>query len=286
MPNADTMLTAFRAHWPEYVIEALGLGLFMVSAGLFTTAIEYPGSPIHEAIADPLARRALVGLAMGVTAVAIIYSPWGMRSGAHINPAVTLTFYRLGKVEAEDAIWYVAAQFFGAVAGVLLVAQLIGPAFDSPPVNHVATLPGPRGPAVAFIAELVISLLLMGVILILTNSAGLGKYTGLAAGSLVAVYISVEGPLSGMSMNPARTFGSALEGRLWTALWVYFTAPPLGMLTAAELFVRVRGLRAVRCAKLHHHNSQRCIFRCGYREAQRNEPLAVAIGAPTGGSAP
>lgn len=256
---------ALRAHWPEYLIEALGLGLFMVSAGLVTTALEFPGSPVHRAVSDPFTRRVLIGLAMGTTAIAIIYSPWGKRSGAHINPAVTLTFYRMGKIESVDAAWYIGAQFIGAIAGVVLVAAFVGSAFSSPAVNHVATLPGPRGAGIAFVAEVIISFFLMTVILSLTNTRNLARYTGLVAGSLVALYISIEAPLSGMSMNPARTFGSAVEGRLWTALWIYFTAPPLGMIAAASLYARLRGPASVRCAKLHHQNRQRCIFRCGYR---------------------
>jgi aquaporin Z len=92
----------------------------------------------------------------------------------------------------------------------------------------------------------------------------IARYTGLFAAFLVATYIIVEAPISGMSMNPARTFGSAFSARVWTALWIYFTAPPLGMVLAAEVYLRLRGARSVLCAKLHHQNSQRCIFRCGY----------------------
>jgi aquaporin Z len=84
----------------------------------------------------------------------------------------------------------------------------------------------------------------------------------------VALFISLEGPLSGMSMNPARTLGSALFAWDWTALWIYFLAPPAGMLAAAELYVRQRGRGAVFCAKLHHQNAKRCIF-C---EARRPAP--------------
>ena len=72
-----TARRAIREHWPEYLMEAWGLGMFMVSAGLFTTLIEYPQSAVHQAIADPTMRRALVGIAMGLTAIGIIYSPWG-----------------------------------------------------------------------------------------------------------------------------------------------------------------------------------------------------------------
>jgi len=104
---------------------------------------------------------------------------------------------------------------------------------------------------------------MMTMVLLVSNSRR-ARLTGLFAGLLVATCISVEAPLSGMSMNPARTLGSAVHAAQWTALWVYFTAPPLGMLAAAEVYVRLPGAREVWCAKLHHDNDKRCIFRCGY----------------------
>jgi aquaporin Z len=88
----------------------------------------------------------------------------------------------------------------------------------------------------------------------------------------VASYITLEAPLSGMSMNPARTFGSAFFGRNWTAIWIYFTAPLLGMLAAAQLYLARRGRQAVACAKLHHRNSKRCIF-CEYQAGRSMAPL-------------
>src|SRR5207237_3037163 len=102
-------------------------------------------SPIHQALPDPFLRRALMGLAMGFTAVAIIYAPWGQQSGAHINPAVTLTFLRLGKIAPADAAGYVFAQFLGGVAGILIAAALIGMYLSHLTVNYVATTPGPTG---------------------------------------------------------------------------------------------------------------------------------------------
>jgi aquaporin Z len=100
----------------------------------------------------------------------------------------------------------------------------------------------------------------MLTVLMVSNTRRLARYTGLFAGLLVATYISIEAPLSGMSMNPARTLGSALFAGDWTALWIYFIAPPTGMLLAAELYLRQRGPRAVFCAKLHHQNDRPCIF--------------------------
>jgi len=82
-----------KRHWPEYLIEAACLGLFMISAFGFATLLEHPASPVHQALPNSLLRRFLMGLAMGGTAICIIYSPWGKQSGAHINPSTTLTFY-------------------------------------------------------------------------------------------------------------------------------------------------------------------------------------------------
>jgi aquaporin Z len=86
----------------------------------------------------------------------------------------------------------------------------------------------------------------------------------LFAGALVATYIAFEAPISGMSMNPARTLASALGAHNWTALWVYFTAPPLGMLAAAEVYLRILGRHRIFCAKLHHDNQKPCLF-CEYQ---------------------
>ena len=280
------MANALRRHWPEYLMEGAGLGLFMVSAAVFGTLLEYPGSPLHQAIPAPWLRRTLMGVLMGLTAIAIRYSPWGKQSGAHINPAVTLTFFRLGKVEPWDAFFYVVAQFAGGVAGLLVVAAAVGAPLAHPSVNYVATLPGPRGPAPAFLAEVFISFLLMAVVLRVSNVPATNRYTGLFAGALVGIYITIEAPVSGMSMNPARTFASALPGQLWMWMWIYFIAPPLGMLLAAEAYLRLKGAGKVYCAKFHHENDKRCIFRCRYGDAVREAAAAGRAAGPLAAAAP
>lgn len=262
-------IDALRRHWPEYLIEAWALGTFMVAAGAVGTLLAYPGSPLHAALPDPAQRRVFAGLAMGITAIALIYSPWGKRSGAHMNPAVTLTFLRLGKIRGWDAVFFIAAQFIGGTLGVLLIAAIAGMAFTAPPVNYVATLPPLAAdgisPAVgtAFAAEATISAVLMFSVLGASSSKRLAPFTGIVAGCLVALYISIEEPLSGMSMNPARTFASAAPAMHWQHLWIYFSAPVLGMLAGAQLFLALRGARQIACAKLLHPADQRCIH-CGY----------------------
>ncbi len=261
---SDRMMDALKQHWPEYLMEAAELGLFMISACAFTVLLYHPSSFMAQSIHGEIVRRMLMGTAMGSTAIAIIFSPLGKRSGGHFNPSVTLTFFRLGKIAAWDAAFYALFQFAGAVAGVVIASIVLGSLVAHQSVNYAATVPGMAGQLAAFFAEVCIAFILMTVVLNVSNSKRLSRWTGLFVGALVATYITIEAPISGMSMNPARTFGSALGAHVWTSLWIYFTAPPIGMLLAAEVFQRMKAGRAIACAKLHHHNRQRCIFRCSF----------------------
>lgn len=251
-------------HWPEYLVEATCLGLFVISAVAFATLLQHPSSPLVAWHSSPFVRRIPMGVAMGLTAMALIYSPLGRRSGAHMNPAVTLAFARLGKVAPRDAFGYVGAQFAGGTIGIVAATLLLGGLPSHPSVNYIATLPGAHGSAAAFAAEAAISFLMMAMVLCLSNTPQLARFTGASAGLLVATYIVFEAPVSGMSMNPARTFGPNLFAGAAHTLWVYFTAPPIGTLVAAEVFVRWRGRSWIRCAKLHHTPGAACIFRCAY----------------------
>lgn len=248
-------------HWREYLMEVAGLGMFMVSAATMTALLEHPASPVRTLLPDPTMRRAAMGVAMGLTAAGLIYSPWGRRSGAHNNPAVTLTFFRLGKISGRDALAYITAQFVGGAAGIAAAAMLLRPWIAHPSVNYVATVPGPGGPLLAFAAEAAISFVLMFFVLTMSSHAKAARYTGVIAALLIACFITVEAPLSGMSMNPARTLGPDLVGNVFQGLWIYFLAPPIGMLGAAEVVARLRRRSSIRCAKLFH-DSGHCIFGC------------------------
>ena len=251
---------SLRDHWPEYLMEVGELAVYLFVACMVATLLQHPASIVQQSISNNVTRRALMGLALGATTIAIVMSPWGKRSGGHFNPAITLTFYRLGKVEFWDAWFYVIAQFVGATSGVCLARLVLQGALGQQAVRYAVTVPGIYGSAVAFVAELAISFILMVTVLFTTNSKTLAPYTAYFVGILIATYFIFEAPLSGMSTNPARTFGSALHANYWHALWIYFIAPSLGMLAAAEIFLRVRGGAAPYCGKLHHANSQRCIF--------------------------
>jgi aquaporin Z len=247
-------------HWPEYVMEGGEAGFYLFSVCVVATLLWHPASPVQAYLPNDAVRRILMGLAIGATIITIVLSPWGKQSGAHFNPAVTFTFYRLGKVKLWDAVFYCVAQLSGAVAGVALASLLFRGAPGHRAVRYAATLPGIHGEGVAFVAELAISFLLMSAILFASDHLVLSRYTHYFAAILTAIYIAFESPLSGMSTNPARTFGPAVYARYWHALWIYFVAPPVGMLAAAEAFLRVRKSKGHLCAKMHHDNDKRCIF--------------------------
>ncbi|TVQ42233.1 MAG: aquaporin family protein [Gloeocapsa sp. DLM2.Bin57] len=266
------MMVALRQHWPEYLMEAWGLGMFMIAAGVVSTLLFYPNSPIHQMLPNPFIERVFMGLAMGLTAMGIMYSPWGKQSGAHINPAVTLTFYRLGKIHYWDAFFYIGFQFIGGLLGVLIVAFFLKQPFIDPPVNYAVTVPGSAGVKAAFAGEFVIAVIMMGMVLYTSNQQYLAPLTPFFAGCLIFSFVVFESPLSGFGMNPARTVASALPSGIWTAIWLYFVAPIAGMLIAAEGYLRIKGKHRVFCAKLFHHPRYRCIH-CGHKCRTARHPM-------------
>jgi aquaporin Z len=249
-----------RNHWPEYLMEAGEAAVYLFSVCAVATLLWHPNSPIQGYLQGNTVRRLLMGLAMGATITAIVISPWGKQSGAHCNPAVTLTFYRLGKMALPDAVFYASAQLLGSLAGVALASLLLKGAPSDAAVRYGATVPGVYGDGVAFIAELVVSFTVMTAVLFASNHRVFAPYTHYVTAIMIGAYIALESPLSGMSANPARTFGPAVYASYWRTLWIYFVAPPIGMLAASEFFLLVRKGKAPFCAKLHHHNDKRCIF--------------------------
>lgn len=194
-PAKAKIVRALCEHWPEYAMEAALLGFYMIAAGVFAVLLRSPVSPLRKWIASPLLSRALYGCAMGATSTALVYSPWGRQSGAHANSAITLTYWRLGKVSTIDALFYAIAQLAGRVSGVLFTWVLMGDSFRLPPISFVITKPGPQGVWWALAAEFLISFLMMSTILAVTNRATLAKYGGIITGCLVALFLAFEAPL-------------------------------------------------------------------------------------------
>jgi aquaporin Z len=247
-----------------YIFEGLELALFMMSACVFTVLLFDPSSPLESLLPGGALRRLLMGVSMGLTAILIIHSPMGKRSGAHFNPAITLTYLRLGKISRRDALLYVLSQFTGGVFGVGVSALFLGRALASPQVMYAVTVPGRYGTGAAFAAELFMAALLMGVVLWSSNRPALASRTSYFVGLLITFYVLLFAPVSGFSINPARTTGSAVFADVWTAIWIYFSAPLLGMFISAEVYLRNQGKDRILCAKLHPDPAYECPFICHY----------------------
>jgi aquaporin Z len=266
-----------RRNVSAYACELAGTALMLfvgVSAVAFMWA---PGSPVPP-VANALLRRLLTGVLFAGGATAVVYSPLGQISGGHINPAVTLAFWRLGKVPGRDAVAYVAVQF----AGALLGAWAAGVAWGSltTGVEYAATVPGAGYTwAGALAAETFITFLLVFTIFVCVNKPRVAPRTGLIAGALVALLVAVEAPVSGTSLNPARTLAPALLAPNYTALWVYFAGPLGGALLAAAAYRGQWGAQTV-CAKLYHTEKYPCPFEtCNYRLVLAGE-LVMREGEP------
>ena len=224
-----------KLNWKSYFIEAWALGMFMVSASLFVVLFEHPDFYINTIIPNATVRRMCIGAAMGLTAVFLIYSNWGKHSGAHMNPAVTLANYVLNRISLRDAAGYILFQAIGASIAMLFLKYFFQNYLSDTSVNYIVTQPGKAGVAVAAMAEFIMSFLIFLTIMIVSNSR-LEKYAGHFAGALVFIFITVEAPLSGMSINPARSLGSAVAAGNWGSFWLYIISPVAGMLISAYIF--------------------------------------------------
>jgi aquaporin Z len=243
MAFATRMTLALRQHWRHYLVEAGGIMTFLAVSSTAAVVFHHPDSAVARALGPhEWVQRIGVGLVVGGLIVAMANSPWGRRSGAHFNPAVTLGFWQLGHIRTADALWYVLAQFAGALGAGLAMRWLLAPWFGHHRIHYNTTRPigAPHGWAPALGAEILISSVLMLGLLWALHSAKRKKWAGALAGLLLAVFVIVESPLSGMSLNPARTLGAAAAAGEWQGLWLYFLGPLLAMWATAEAYRRYR----------------------------------------------
>ncbi len=248
------MIESFRIHWQTYLMELFGLAGFVIVAGLLTILLEHPDLPVMKSSFGKYAvlRRVPLGIIMGsyIAAVVLLF---GKKSGAHINPSVTWTFFRLGKINFTDALFFTIAQFAGAIGGALLLKYTIGDLFGHPLINYGNTAPKPpHNSMTAFIAEFIISFILMLAVLRAASSKRFEKYVALISGILITLYLIIELPFSGMSLNPACSFAGAFAAEKWEHLWIYFVAPTLAMLAAAEVHLQWKKKKQISDNKKGH----------------------------------
>ena len=247
-------------------MEATELGALMFGICLFATSLYSSASPLAAVALPELARPFLMGAAVAFTTFLIIRSPFGRRTGAHFNPAITVAYFFLGCVHRWDALFYVTFQFLGSVLGVLFAHQLLGASLSAFPVRYAITTPGSYGSVAALLAEFLLSALLMGVVLFSTNHKTLVKLSPIFVSLITIFYYGLCASLSGFSVNPARSFSSAFFAQVWLGIWIYFAAPGLGMLTAASAYVRFQGRGKIYCAKVFHDTKSICPFFCNFEK--------------------
>jgi aquaporin NIP len=179
-----------------------------------------------------------VSLVFGLVIMVMIYAT-GHLSGAHINPAVTIAFTLTRHFPGRDAIAYIGAQFVGATTGALLLLA----AWSSKPADLGATVPGAGiSTGTALLYEIVLTAFLMFVIIaVATDTRAVGAAAAIAIGGTVGLDALFGGPITGASMNPARSFGPALASGTWTDFWIYIVGPVLGAAVGALAYQLIRG---------------------------------------------
>ena len=169
-----------------------------------------------------------VSLVFGLIITVMIYAT-GHLSGAHINPAVTLAFTLTRHFRGREAAAYIVAQLTGAVCAALALHAV----WPSNPANLGSTVPS-VGAGSAFVYELILTAFLMFVIIaVATDTRAVGAAAAIAIGGTVGLDALFGGPVTGASMNPARSFGPALVSGTWTDFWIYVSAPVLGAAVGA-----------------------------------------------------
>ena len=256
-----------------YICEFAGTAV-MLCIGVSAVALMWgAGSPV-PVVEPAVLRRLITGLLFAGGATAVVYSPLGQKSGAHINPAITLAFWQLGKFPAKHVLPYLIAQLAGAAAGVAVALALCGDLLRS--VEFGATTPGEGWTwGVALAAEIACTFALAFLIFVCVNKPRVASKTGLLAGGLVVLMVTVEAPISGMSVNPARSAAPAMFVPLVRDQWIYVVGPIVGAWVAAIAYRRQWGKTTV-CAKLYHTARYPCAFEtCGYRILEPGETLMI-----------
>lgn len=211
--------------------------------GTYFLVLIGPGAAMTDAYTGGAVGHAGVALAFAFVVTAMVYA-LGHLSGAHINPAVTVAFWSAGRFPGRDVLPYVLAQCAGAVAASLTLTAVLGRVGRAG-----ATVPA-VGVGGSFAVEWLLSFVLMLVVMaVATDPRAAPGFAGVAVGLTVGFCAMTGGPLTGASMNPARSLGPAVAGGTWDAHWIYWLAPVTAMLAATRVYEWLRPAGAVQVPK-------------------------------------
>jgi aquaporin Z len=245
-------------HWREWLAEMAGTALLFGVGFAVVAALVSPRSPLADDVAS--VRFLLVGLNFGILSAVIAVSPLGRRSGAHLNPAVTIGFWLRGDVHRHDLAGYLAAQFLGALLGTATFAVALGSWAES--IRHARTSAAPVGSVAGVAIEAALTFGLLVTVLVSLGSMRLVRRTPLVVAAVLTVLIWLGSPPTGASLNPARSLAPALIERDLTGIWIYFAGPILGAATAVAVLSLAQPVRGPLTAKLFHDVRYRSTMRC------------------------
>lgn len=208
------------------------------SIGTFFLVLIGPGASVVNAWTNGVVTHVGVALAFAFVVTAMIYT-LGHLSGAHINPAVTVAFWSVRRFPSRDVLPYVAAQCVGAIGAAASLRALLGSVIEAGTTLPAISIMG------AVATEFLLSFALMFVIMaVATDERVAHGFAAIAIGLTVGFCALVGGPLTGASMNPARSLGPAVISGVWRAHWLYWIGPMLGATAAAHAYEFLRGSRA------------------------------------------
>jgi aquaporin Z len=211
------------------------------------------GSPLAGVLPSEGWRRLITGFLFGTTGALIALSPVGMRSGAHINPVVTLAFRLMGKLDLRTTLGYVVSQLSGAILGAL---PLVAWGSMGRSVAFGATLPGEgRAIGAVLLGEVMTTFAMVVGLCVFLGFRRIRPFTPALFPFLYAAMVWAESPISGTSTNPARSLGPAIVSGRWDGWWIYWVGPLIGSVAAclACSFLAKR----ITVAKLYHFDSDR-----------------------------
>jgi aquaporin Z len=237
--------------WPLFLSELAGTALLVLGGLSCVILMNGEGSPLPQILPDAGVRRAITGFLFGTTGALIAISAVGRISGAHVNPAVSVGFWLVGKMKTGTLLIYVMGQLAGAVLGAL---PLFGFGQMGRSVAFGATVPGPNyGVMTALGGEITTTFAMVALLCIFLASRRLRGFTPAIFPFLFSLMVFLEAPVSGTSTNPARTIGPALISGQWEGWWIYWVGPLLGTFVATLIFSALA--KRIEVAKLYHFDT-------------------------------
>jgi aquaporin Z len=235
-----------------FISEFFGTALLLMVGLSIVIFIFGSGSPMATLIPSVKVRQAMTGFLFGSVGASIALSPIGKISGAHINPAVTIVFWLFRKIEGRLAITYILAQLTGAIVGCLplLLWDQMGRS-----IRFGGTFPGDSYTVqTALFGEVITTFTMVTLLVLFIGFRRIRQFTPYMFPILYAILVPLEADISGISTNPARSFGPAVISGQWDSWWIYFAGPIAGALLASLACSMLA--KRITIAKLYHFDSE------------------------------